>query len=101
MRVFSPDELDNEHRYRELLRVPAMSVGVYRLAAGAFDRQRPHAEDEVYFVVAGRAAIVSGDTRRRVEPGSVIFVPAREQHRFEEIDEDLVVLVVFAPAESG
>jgi hypothetical protein len=28
----------------------------------------------------------------------VIFVPAGEEHRFEEVTEDLALLVVFGPA---
>jgi quercetin dioxygenase-like cupin family protein len=35
----------------------------------------------------------------QVSPGSVIFVPAREAHHFEEITDDLRVVVVFAPPE--
>ena len=31
--------------------------------------------------------------------GSVIFVEARAEHRFYDIEEDLLVLVFFAPAE--
>ena len=42
--------------YLEFLRTPAMSVGVYTLPAGGTDRQKPHREDEAYFVVRGRAA---------------------------------------------
>ena len=41
--------------YREFLRVPSMSAGLYVLAAGATDPQRPHHEDEMYYVVRGRA----------------------------------------------
>jgi quercetin dioxygenase-like cupin family protein len=33
-----------------------------------------------------------------VSPGSVIFVPAGEEHRFAEVTEDLALLVVFGPA---
>jgi mannose-6-phosphate isomerase-like protein (cupin superfamily) len=33
-----------------------------------------------------------------VSPGSVIFVPAGEEHRFTDVTEDLALLVVFAPA---
>ena len=32
-----------------------------------------------------------------VGPGSVIFVPAGETHRFTDITEDLALVVVFAP----
>jgi quercetin dioxygenase-like cupin family protein len=36
-----------------------------------------------------------------VSPGSVIFVPAREEHRFVEITEQLQLVVVFGPAEGS
>jgi hypothetical protein len=39
--------------YREFLRVPAMSAGLYVLAAGAADPQKPHHEEEMYHVIRG------------------------------------------------
>jgi len=86
--------------YREFMRVPAMSVGLYALAAGATDRQKPHREDEVYYVLRGRARFKAGSEDREVSAGSVIFVAAEVGHRFYDILEDLAVLVVFAPAET-
>jgi mannose-6-phosphate isomerase-like protein (cupin superfamily) len=32
-----------------------------------------------------------------VGPGSVVYVPAGEAHKFTEITEDLAMVVVFAP----
>jgi len=86
--------------YREFLRVPAMSAGVYVLPAGGSDPQRPHYEDEMYYVVRGRAHMRVGADDQAVGEGSVIFVPAKVEHRFHDIAEELVVLVFFAPAES-
>jgi len=86
-------------RYREFLRVPSMSVGLYVLAAGADDPQQPHTEDEVYHVVRGRAVVRVGEEDRPVGPGSVVFVAAGVVHRFHSIEEDLELLVVFAPAQ--
>src|ERR1035437_4407849 len=40
--------------YLEFLRVPAMSAGVYVLPKGGTDPQKPHREDEMYYVVRGR-----------------------------------------------
>ena len=91
---------DSGHAYLEFLRVPALSMGVYKIPAGGADGQKPHAEDEVYYVLAGRSRFVAGDEDVMVEPGTLLFVPARVPHRFHGISEDLVVLVFFAPAES-
>ncbi|HEX6498256.1 MAG TPA: cupin domain-containing protein [Micromonosporaceae bacterium] len=80
------------------LSVPDLSVGTYLIAAGGVDDQGIHTEDEVYVVVTGRARIVAGGDEAQVGPGSVIFVPAGEAHRFVDITEDLRLLVVFGPA---
>jgi mannose-6-phosphate isomerase-like protein (cupin superfamily) len=82
----------------ERFRVPDLSVGTYSIPAGGVDDQTPHAEDEIYVVVRGRAVLVAGGAAAEVRTGSVIYVPAGEAHRFTEIAEDLTLLVIFAPA---
>jgi quercetin dioxygenase-like cupin family protein len=86
--------------YLEFLRIPAMSAGVYVLAAGGTDPQSPHKQDELYYVVRGEARMKVGPEDQAVTKGSVIFVAAGVEHRFYEIAEELMVLVFFAPAES-
>jgi mannose-6-phosphate isomerase-like protein (cupin superfamily) len=120
---FHIDDLSSERArrgklYFEFLRVPAMSAGVYVLGAGARDPQKPHREDELYYVVRGRARMQIGARESaehspvehspvehspvehsEVRAGSVIFVEAEREHRFYDITEELEVLVFFAPAE--
>jgi quercetin dioxygenase-like cupin family protein len=86
--------------YQEFLRVPAMSAGLYVLAAGATDPQRPHREDEMYYVVRGKARFKAAEEDREVSAGSVLFVAADVEHRFYDIVQELAVLVFFAPPES-
>ena len=86
-------------RYSEFLRVATMSAGVYVLAAGATDRQSPHTEDEIYYVVRGRSKFRQGETETAIGPGDLLFVPARAPHHFHSITEELVLLVVFSPPE--
>ena len=83
----------------EFLRSSDLSVGLYALPIGAVDDQSPHTEDEVYVVMGGRASIRVGDEDRPVRSGSVVFVGARVDHHFHDIEEALSVLVVFAPPE--
>lgn len=87
--------------YLEFLRVPTLSVGLYVLPAGASDPQQPHTEDEVYHVVSGKGHIRVGAEDRAVGAGTVVFVEAGVDHRFYDIEEDLTVLVFFAPAEGS
>jgi mannose-6-phosphate isomerase-like protein (cupin superfamily) len=86
--------------YLEFLRVPSMSAGLYVLPVGSVDAQTPHAQDELYYVVRGKARMRAGAEDRPLEAGTVIFVAAHVDHRFYDIDEELTVLVFFAPAES-
>lgn len=104
MLAFTLDQLLAEHDdsgrlYHEFLRVPACSVGLYRLPAGGADPQGPHTEDEVYIVMGGRGRIRVGAEDRAVAVGAVVFVAAGVEHRFHAIAEELTVLVFFAPAE--
>jgi cytidylate kinase len=86
-------------RYLEVLRATALSVGLYRLEAGGEDDQRPHGEAEVYLVLEGRGRFRMGDEDYAITPGQLLTVPARVEHRFHSIAEDLLLLVFFAPAE--
>ncbi|HMF58549.1 MAG TPA: cupin domain-containing protein [Pyrinomonadaceae bacterium] len=91
----------SERLYLEFLRVQSLSMGVYELPAGATDPQKPHTEDEVYYVVRGRAIAQVGTEASPVQAGSIIFVAANIEHRFHTITEDLSLLVFFAPAEES
>jgi quercetin dioxygenase-like cupin family protein len=90
----------NGKSYLEFLRVSSLSAGVYVLAAGSTDPQKPHREDEIYYVVRGRARMRIAGEDHAVSAGSIIFVAANVSHSFYQIAEELVVLVFFAPAES-
>ena len=88
-------------QWREFLRAGMFSAGVYRLSAGETDHQMPHAEDEIYCVLAGHAELEVEGKREAVEPGSIAFVAKLAEHRFVDIAEDLELLVIFAPPETG
>ncbi len=95
-------DLDFSQRpWLEFLRVSSMSMGVYQLKAGEPDRQQPHTEDEVYFVVAGKGRFQAGTETCAVEPGRILYVPRGIAHRFQEITEGLTLLVFFAPPEGS
>ena len=87
--------------YLEFLRVPSLSMGLYALPAGGVDPQKPHREDEVYYVARGRGTIRVGTEDHPVAPGTIVFVEAGVEHRFHSITEDLQILVFFAPAETS
>ncbi|QJY45192.1 cupin domain-containing protein [Pseudonocardia broussonetiae] len=87
------------NQYREHLRASDLSVGTYCIPVGGKDGQHPHGEDEVYVVVRGRARLVSSSVDVEIGPGSVVYVPAAEEHQFVDVSEDLSIVVVFGPAE--
>ena len=103
-KYFHIDDLSREQNrqskpYLEFLRAPALSAGLYVLAKGAADSQKPHHQDEIYYVLEGQARMQVGSDHIEVRAGSVIFVEAELEHRFYDIQQGLKVLVFFAPPE--
>jgi len=90
-----------EKGYVEFLRTKQLSMGVYVLPAGAVDSQSPHTEEEIYYVVSGRGRFTNGERDETVSAGDVLFVDAKEPHRFHDIAERLELLVFFAPPEGA
>ncbi len=90
---------DSNKLYLEFLKVPDLSMGLYVLPAGGTDPQLPHTEEEVYYVVSGKAKIKVADEDRALKAGSIVYVAKNVEHRFHSIEEELTVLVFFAPAE--
>jgi mannose-6-phosphate isomerase-like protein (cupin superfamily) len=103
--VFETESIERQRRqsdktYLEFLRESSMSIGMYVLGAGTVDQQSPHREDELYYVVRGKGRMRAGSEDHCVGPGSLIFIAAEVDHRFYDIEEELTVLVFFAPAET-
>jgi mannose-6-phosphate isomerase-like protein (cupin superfamily) len=90
---------ESDKLYLEFLKVPDLSMGLYILPAGGVDPQSPHTEDEVYYVVSGRAQIQVANEDSDVQAGSIVYVAKNVEHRFHSIEEELTVIVFFAPAE--
>ena len=88
----------SDQLFLEFLNVGTLSAGIYELPVGTTDPQRPHTEDEIYYVLEGRGQIRVGKEDRALSPGSIVFVEAGVEHHFHSISERLTLLVVFAPA---
>ena len=102
MKAFELSELDpprdaDGFGYVDFLASDLLSVGYAVWPAGVRDRQRPHREDEVYHVVSGRGVIQVAGENRPVGPGSIVYVAANTEHHFHSVEEELRVLVFWAP----
>jgi mannose-6-phosphate isomerase-like protein (cupin superfamily) len=74
-----------------------LSMGIYVLPADDTDPQSPHTEDEAYYVLSGHASITVDGETQPVQPGSLIYVGTGVEHKFHDITENLMLLVIFAP----
>jgi mannose-6-phosphate isomerase-like protein (cupin superfamily) len=102
MDAFDLDELiarldTSRHDFAEFFRAETLSLTVAFWPAGGVDDQTPHTEDEVYFVADGRGQLRVGAEDSGVAPGTIVYVAAGVEHRFHSIEEDLRVLVFWAP----
>lgn len=77
----------------------SLSMGLYVIPVGGKDPQTPHTEDEIYYVVSGRGKIQIKDETRSIQSGSILFVAANDEHLFHSVEEELSLIVFFAPAE--
>lgn len=103
MECYNLSSLEVEHKltgrpYLQFISENRLSVGLYKLKAAEDDLQTPHGEDEVYYVINGRARIRVGEENRDIGPGSIVFVAADVDHRFYDIKDDLEIIVFFAPS---
>lgn len=101
MQVFDLESVLAKHRaskrsYTRFFRVPSTDCGVYTLKKGARDGQSPHADDELYYVVKGKAKMQCDGKTVDLKPGSLLFIAAKAEHQFIDIEEDLELLVVFS-----
>lgn len=86
------------------LAVPIFSYGslaVELYTPVGHDPQKPHTRDEIHFVARGQGQFFDGAVRHAVQPGSFIFVPAGQIHRFEEFSSDFAVWVAFYGPQGG
>jgi mannose-6-phosphate isomerase-like protein (cupin superfamily) len=59
------------------------------------DTQQPHAQDEVYIIARGAALFFCRGETVQVEAGDALYVPARDEHRFEKFSDDFAAWVIF------
>ena len=64
-------------------------------------QQTPHAQDEIYIVVRGRAVVVHEGEREACEAGDLVFVAAGIEHQFENLGDGFAVWRVFYGPEGG
>lgn len=84
--------------------VVALSHGtmiVELFAPVGIDPQTPHRQDELYFIHSGRADFLLRGKRIPCAAGDVLFVPAGEEHHFENMADGFATWVVFWGPEGG
>jgi mannose-6-phosphate isomerase-like protein (cupin superfamily) len=86
-------------RYIELFRHGTLTVELY--APRGNDAQTPHSRDEIYVIISGTGRFRHGEHETTFGAGDVLFVPAREEHRFVDFTEDFATWVFFYGPEGG
>lgn len=68
--------------------VSGLTVFYERIAPGDRIPRHEHTCEEVFFLDEGRLEAALGDDRRIIEPGAVVFIPARTAHGFRNVGEE-------------
>ena len=85
--------VQGKRAYLDLLRSAALSAGLHRVGRGQQDEQGARSEEAIYLVLEGRGRFRMGDAEFAVEPGYLFTVPARVEHGFHSVNEDLLLLL--------
>ncbi len=89
----------DDGRYGVLLEHGSLELGFYKPEGS--DPQCPHDQDEIYIIQSGNGYFVHGEDRTQFEPGEALFVPAGDEHRFEDFSDDFSAWVVFYGPNGG
>ena len=79
--------------YTCLMQKAAFDMGFYRPIR--FDKQTPHARDELYIIAEGSGTFCCGDEKTRFSQGDLFFVPAGVEHSFRNFSYDFATWVIF------
>jgi len=77
----------------------SLEVEVYK--PKKVDVQQPHSRDEVYVIISGTGEFMNDGVRSEVASGDFLFVPAGNEHRFENFTDDFSTWVLFYGPEGG
>ena len=84
--------------------LPELSAHYYRLEVDEIDKQNPHHEDELYYVLQGSREIeIKIDNKTTIVPlkqGDLVFVPKYAIHKFTG-NGQISLLVFFGPNYTG
>jgi mannose-6-phosphate isomerase-like protein (cupin superfamily) len=92
-------EHETQNRFITLMKHGTMSIEYY--APKNIDPQTPHKQDEIYVIASGNAIFFRNSERVQCKTGDVLFVPAKMEHRFENISDDFATWVIFYGIEGG
>lgn len=85
----------DEHYFLDFLQTNKIDAGILVLKPGQKDIQKPHSQDEIYYIIEGNGFIEIEDNTRSFHSGMCIFVPSNTPHRFFDNISRIVVLYVF------
>ncbi|MEL7006382.1 MAG: cupin domain-containing protein [Bacteroidota bacterium] len=59
------------------------------------DPQQPHKRDEIYVIISGTGTFYDEGKTTNFKPGDLLFVPAGNNHRFQNFTDDFSTWVIF------
>jgi uncharacterized protein YjlB len=91
--------LSSNTDYTRLIEKAAFDVGFYRPIR--FDKQTPHARDELYIIAEGNGKFRCGNEITDFAEGDLFFVPAGVEHCFSDFSYDFATWVIFLSGRSA
>ena len=61
---------------------PSFSMRHFEVAAGGYTPRHAHGHEHEVFVLEGSGVVLEGDVEHPLRPGTVAFVPRKQEHQF-------------------
>jgi mannose-6-phosphate isomerase-like protein (cupin superfamily) len=90
------DYVGSNETWHKFLDKDTLITGIYILSSGAMDEQLIHKMDEVYLVLEGKATLKIENDTYEAKKGSIFYVKANIEHKFINIEKEIIVLVFFS-----
>jgi mannose-6-phosphate isomerase-like protein (cupin superfamily) len=76
-----------------LIQLGNLSLDIYK--PNGVDRQKPHDRDEIYMVISGKGILNCDNNKTNYKPGDILYVPAGQEHKFEQFTNDFCAWAIF------
>ena len=76
---------------------PSFCLRVFEVEPDGFSAKHSHDYEHQVFVHAGEGEAWNGETWQKIGPGSILYIPANEEHQLKNVGKKMLVFACAIP----